>query len=806
MSNLAANLKNQRTEQFVQVVRRSPELDELLAAAGYDPKELNCMRTPLIGASRHASGKVLVAMPVPNPEFGVNPYPNTLSTLFDDRWTLFLFEAFATFIPDSTDTTGGSTPIGPGSPVGPKPGGGTGGGIVPKGLGIPTLPTGRYMQWRNLTCVSLQQILLSAGALTQVISAFPFDPRQQSLWIMELVDHRYFLSKQTLLDIDETSTIFEGQAWDRWNMHADNPLHLIEATAKSTIRHRPESGTGSTTNISSDLNGKWGINTDDIKGMPLPDKWYTQEAFSAADILNVIKTNFESWAREFDREYISIDLKFNNADISESYSPKSKYDMIELDLRGKTIGQALDEIASRMGCVWMWDRRLSELKLRETKPSKYEEDFGKWLKSNEPFRTVGGINLLANKMPDAVYTVHPARYSTTYGPAPSGEEPSYVLQDWRDMRSPDGVESPSAYWLGAESPVFYLAEEPRAESFQTWRTEFLADHMPAFYGITSSLTDDWANYVPPLEVEEAAYPWNLDETYKLDSAWFSKPYAETLQYRNQVLTDRYKRLYEFADGNLLLSRIPDDGRLRPMAVTPSLGLQWDEVQFGAPIRNQCAYRIWGTLRDPLLMPHLVDQPSLSATGLTRIRKQAGGLNVETLRPRASIARIFLARVSVSRELLTRGTGNDPIMWLYTVNEVQMSNQLFPTFVPGNEFVDLSDPTIGKALNLCEIELLKGNAPSNTTAMPGTAFDGGTLRYEIIGTDPKIVLTPPEGIMPVYEVIGESGARFLFIYANNGVKVTCGGQPLPPTNPLWPQSGSSGIGFPSLETLSEVIRT
>jgi len=81
-----------------------------------------------------------------------------------------------------------------------------------------------------------------------------------------------------------------------------------------------------------------------------------------------------------------------------------------------------------------------------------------------------------------------------------------------------------------------------------------------------------------------------------------------------------------------------------------------------------------------------------------------------------------------------------------------------------------------------------------------------LRYEIIGTDPKIVLTPPEGIMPVYEVIGESGARFLFIYANNGVKVTCGGQPLPPTNPLWPQSGSSGIGFPSLETLSEVIRT
>lgn len=804
MSNLGANLKNQRTGQFVQVVKRSPELDELLAAAGYDPKEINTMRTPLIGASRNAHGRVLVSMPAPNPEYGVNPYPNTASTLFDDKWTLFLFEAFATFIPDITDTAGGSIDVEPGVGVG-KPGSGTGGGIIPKGLPIPTLPSGRYMQWKNLTCIGLQEILLSAGAVDQIISSFPFNVAQPALYLMELVDHRYFMSKQTLLDINETATVFEGEAWDRFNMHADNPLHLIADTSYESNAHEPD-GTG-TSFIPSDLDGKWGIGVDGIKGIPYPSKWYTQKEFTAAQVLDVIKRNFQNWKVQFDREYVTLDLTRNGADVSAGYSPKSKYDMMELDLRGKTFGQALDEIACRMGCVWVWDRRLSELKLRETKPSQFQEDYQLWLTSNQRFRTVGGFNTLATKMPDAVYTVHPARYCTTYGLAPTADEQaSTVLQDWRTLRSPDGVESPSAYWLGAESPMFYLAEEPRVESLGTWRTEFLADHMPAFYGITSADSKDWASYIPTLEVEEAAYPWNLDNTYKADSAWFSKPYAETLQARNQVLTDRYKRLYEFADGNLLLARIPDSGRLTPMSITPSLGLQYDEVQFGAPIRNQCVYRIWGTLRDTLLMPHLIEQPSLSATGLTRVRKQSGGMNIETLRPKEQLVRIFLARVEPVSPILSRGTNNDPIMWLYRVNQVAMSNQLFPTFVIQNEFSQLDGFVVGHALNLCELELLKGKPPSDTTSLPTKAFDGGSLVYDTLPTIPKVIMTAPEGIMPVYEVVGESGARFLFIYANNGVKVTCGSSPSPPTNPIWPQSGATGIGFASFESLSDIIRS
>lgn len=815
MSAVVANLKDETNNKFVNVVRCGPEISSILSSAGVDPSELNCIRTPLMGANRYATCKLLVAFPAPSNTYGTLPYLAPGSELSDIRWTLFLFEPFARFQAEK--------PIPPN--IGSKPPPNLGGDTVPDSgdapvaarAGIPGLgfesPFSRYMQWKNLLCLSMQEILLSAGAQQQVISTLPRNVSQSALYVMEFVDCRYFLSKQMLMDIDVfMGDEFDGYAWDQWNMTADNPLHLTEATVKTHEVIRPNYDDPT---IPNDPGGRWGIPAAAFKGMAAPSNWYNQTAFSASDILNSIVTAYNKLKTPFDRDRVTIDLKDDTGkDVSASYSPKSKYDMIDLDLRSRTLGQALDDIAARIGCVWIWDRRLSRLVLTEANPkaNRLDVKLAAWRKSNEQYRTVGGLNELSLNMPEYVYTVHPARYVTTYGNTISPK--SRVLQDWRTFRASDGVTSPSAAWIGPDSPMYYINGDITGITRQTMdarRTAFISDHLPAFFGITTEEAMNWADYIPASETSGIMdYPWNYDQTsgdvgYWNVSAWSKKSYAETLLDRNQTLSLRYTRLRSVISGDLRLARIPDSGYLTPMDMTPSVGLHWDEVHFGSTFTDQVRYHIWGDKDDSLLLPYLIEQPRLYASGLARVHKQSGGLNLQVLRPRDAIARTFLAAVEPVSILAKRGTSDRPVMWLYRLQEVFLASAEFPKFMPGNEWGSIQDGEYQYCMNLAEARLLSSYASNNTTGVPTTSFDGGILRYDAGAGATGITLTPIKGVCPVYEVISESGARFFWFCQQNGYEVTCGTSTAAATNYNWTKSGASGVGFAEKSALSDIIQ-
>jgi hypothetical protein len=88
--------------------------------------------------------------------------------------------------------------------------------------------------------------------------------------------------------------------------------------------------------------------------------------------------------------------------------------------------------------------------------------------------------------------------------------------------------------------------------------------------------------------------------------------------------------------------------------------------------------------------------------------------------------------------------------------------------------------------------------------PTTNFDGGTLRYNPTGSQVKIVRASVRGICPCYEYITPSGMTVFFIYAPNGVQVTCSGSTTPLLTSAWQNSGASGTGFADRVPLSGIV--
>jgi len=798
--NLYGSLYNSTSKKTTLLVRRSTEIDDVLTAAGYDPSEINTIKTPLVGAGRYATIKVLVAGTGFNGATLEVPFVESPDADTTDLFFLTLLE------PKNLQTQGGTLGTNPidGNVSTSGTNGGTitnsgnrGGGsqenfVAATGtvaLAVPIQDLGRQLVWSNLICRSIQELVISAGSTQQKIFYRP-QPNvyHPSLFVMELVDARYTINSALMLNLTPSSgSVYKsGTCTDQFNMIADNPLHLRPETTNATTRVSPDYTTSFVLSVNPNVDA---IAAD----LPVvqPNAWYEQTPYTIKDIITKITNSFQTNSQWSDKEYISFDF----ATVAANYNPQSTFDSINLDLTSRTVGEALDEIAARAGCVWSWDRFASQLVLREANPALDEGFLDTWVTQNEIYRAAGGLNSLSIDMPSSVVSIHAVNMASTYG-----YTADKVIQDYRIFDNHNGVEG-----FKPTQALFYSNTSPRTKKTDN-RTAYIGDHLPAFVGCVSKTTTDWNTCVPTKTPDVVnIVPWNLNLNKKEDCYWFSKSYAESIEARNRTLNRRYQRLRDLVSGNLILSRIPAAGNGLRMDQTPSVGLQHEEIKFGSEMNQQVQYRIYGDKKDSLLLPSLLDQPKISALGLARCRNVYGALNIQVLKPRAGLVRSFVCLFYKSKVISVDAASGLPTMWLYAFDEVQLQNLEFPKFSSANDRNNAIDGAAGYCLNLPE-HFTQQNKP------PSKNYDGGKLYYPASGvpqSQPSIVMTPVGGDSGnfgiCYEVINEGGATTFWICIPNGVAVDCSAVvPFAPPNSSWPKSGASGIAFTNSDSLASII--
>jgi hypothetical protein len=810
------------------VINRSETIDAMLDRAGIDPNSVNCITTPLIGASRYAEVSLLVAVNAAStPTGGTNPLPGAQwlnGVDGSNRFSIIVWEPFA----GNTDKPGG------GDTGGPITGPGVGGGEIPdtlpdvepdlggegeifmsfQGVAAPTYRTlalmnlGRALRWRGMIQLSAQELMVSVTG-PGLIATLPNASQTSGLWVVKFADPRLSLQAQGIAMPsrgNDGTTALSGFAADQWNMLAENPLHLVAATCKSSTAYAPSDNPSSA--IPAGSTGD--IPTESLAGIPSPQFWYDDKPWSAVEILDyytgVAANNVgrASW----DRYPITYDYK-SVAGIQEQ-----RGDMLNLDLRGRNIGEALDEIASRIGCIWIWDRflmRLSLVKLdygntwlQNYTPGPTDlTNINMWHSANSPFRTGGGFNQITNQVPDLLYgTVHQTRHVSCWGKVTSGKSEVYV--DNRASQSPDGVRVPGSE---ATAPHLAMAGSPRPPLYfqlnkngTTGRVAFIGDHIPAFIGYQSDTTDANAGWFMPAATAASSpmpsTPWNAAAT-STQCAWWKKDWATSLEARLAVVVNRYTRAQYIIDGEVTLNRIPAYPGNSPMNRTCSSGFQYDQIHFGrggVPLM----YRIFGSNADALLMPHLMPDARVKSYGLGSQYRANGFVNLVHIPKRCGIVRIFLAQFQQS-QVLKEDANGEAYVWLYQFNEVIPNSLTNGTFTAANEYGDAALGARGVALNLAEMT-------GSLTSAPTTNFDGGLLRYNATSTQTLIVRTAPKGVAPCYEYAHPSGFTMYYLMAPNGVYVRCPTSvPFTAPNPAWQKSGASGIADNSSASIASMIQ-
>jgi len=810
------------------VINRSETIDAMLDRAGIDPNSVNCITTPLIGASRYAEVSLLVAVNAAStPTGGTNPLPGAQFLNGVDgsnRFSIIVWEPFAgnTDKPGGGDTGGPITGPGVGGgeipdtlpDVEPDTRGGTRESFAPQGLTAPTYSTlalmnlGRALRWRGMIQLSAQELMVSVTG-PGLIGTLPNASQTSGLWVVKFADPRLSLQAQGVAMPsrgNDGTTALSGFAADQWNMLAENPLHLVAATCKSSVAYAPSDNPASAIPAGS----AGDIPTASLAGIPSPQFWYEDKPWSAVEILDyytgVAANNVgrASW----DRYPITYDYK-SVAGIQEQMG-----DMLNLDLRGRNIGEALDEIAARIGCIWIWDRflmRLSLVKLdygntwlQNYTPGPTDlTNINMWHSANSPFRTGGGFNQITNEVPDLLYgTVHQTRHVSCWGTVTGGKSEVYV--DSRASQSPDGVRVPGSE---ATAPHLAMAGSPRPPLYfqlnkngTTGRVAFIGDHLPAFIGYQSDTTDANAGWFMPAATAASSpmpsTPWNAAATSK-QCQWWKKDWATSLEARLAVVVNRYNRAQYIIDGEVTLNRIPAYPNNSPMNRTCSSGFQYDQIHFGRG-GMPLMYRMWGSNADALLLPHLMPDARVKSYGLGSQYRANGFVNLVHIPKRCGIVRTFLAQFQQS-QVLKQDANGQAYVWLYRFNEVFPNSLTNGTFSPGNEYGDGALGARGVALNLAEMT-------GSLTSAPTTNFDGGLLRYNATSTQTLIVRTAPKGVAPCYEYAHPSGFTMYYLMAPNGVDVTCPTSvPFTAPNPAWQKSGASGIADIGSASIASMIQ-
>lgn len=791
--------------------------------------------------------------------------------------------------------------------------------------GLQHLPSpGRSMVYKGLVITRLIELRRPASALVEVNDSGRPRVNEPALFVVEFVDARWMLqgirSSAYMKDAVQDGILSAGKITDSlgqnysggmarasFNMLADPPVAFESHTVKTTVSYPPAmldfpgfANAASDTDrapswnhyMKNNRNARHWTNT---AGAPT----HIQQPYSRDEIIAHFAKQIEAATGQYN---LVIDLDFYNRQINGGEHEFDDGDIINLDFRGMTLGEALDAFAQRLGCVWLYDRGAPSLLLslaRKSNTGKNDRvarnsvpDLGEWLGNMEAHRVAGYINTMTVDLPQTVLLTHEAHYCSRFGPERSGDlgfdwfgvftsaatnvgHTFAHLVDCRSHTTNDGVLS-TRFITGLSSDASALWHSSRSNSLHI--SVELRDHIPAMVGHNSpagympvwmpgtnhytqtggtfNFLPEWyfaaggrtkgigntnlkldTGVVPDAEVVDYETPWNyssglLRTAYKsIDATQITDTPLETgdvfnltsaarfdtsLKRRRELLELRMNELRFVADGEATFNRMPL-GIMRGVyrQITPSVGLQYECVRFGAPDIENISYRIWGDNTNPILYPAGAKiQPMTAGAGSAAVmRSGARHLTVRRAH-RGNVLRVFMARI-IAKQSIAAVPENNPTdaepfsITKYFFVEATPDANPFTMYWSSADALGYKGMTSGVAFNLYEQWF--NPVDDGSIRVPPSSV-GGTRFQQSFGEneDQDILLPkiPAVNIVPVYEVANRLGFSSYWIAVQPDLEKRCapnppGGAEMP-TPPTWPYMGASGAATSTSGDLADII--
>lgn len=818
------------------VISLTQELESILAAAGVDTSTLNTITTPLIGASRWATGHFLLAsveglrpinfydlkdqsirVKVVIWEEGVTSTdtgqsfanPSTGAALPEPQYIGYSGPVNADIVANESGDgrgqrrSGLTAPVvsgvsGRGSFVEPveavaSAGGSSGvlrsvsrhgvtGASRQHGSGdgqqksVPDPQDDkreRYAAWKDMIVTSVRAVNESS---IDIATGTKPDGEHDALYVVTVVDGRYALSKHT--GIWSNASTSGSRTSDCINTPADCPIFFRAETISLSERLEPSLSDECYTSPAR------GVEASDFVGMPHPSAWHTQTPYTVKEVFDAAAWSIISSQRVHSKISLSLDL------LPEDWVTS---DMRDIDYRGVATGLCLDDLASRVGCVWLWDRRKAMLVLFPVHEGWWMGFVNDFQSLNWPYRTSGGFNSSGNTCPTTVCTSHPSRWLSMVGDFSGAVSKCYI--DYSSYESSDGIRSSSDPSQSAIAPN-YIMQATDSSKLQAPLSITVPDRLPALFGFVSLSPGEVVTHRPAWLTYND--PWNKTFSSTSGSAWGGEKSADNIENRNAIIADRVNQIRSSVDGDITLSRIPAqtgaDGNTKLLHMTPSIGIQYDRFTVGASESHSVVYRAWGSTSDPILYP----SGTIFQSAESGMSSPAAWPARRMYQRRTGILRSFLCHFAATRGagLLTTGGSEKPNMWLYEIVEITMREVHEFTFDYFDAGGDLGVHAF--ALNMCELQ-------KNAVDTDDRNFDGGELNYSPTGEEDEVVRTSPRGVCVAYEVAALNGFPSYYIFAPNGVDIVCGE---PPPDPKltdgWKRTGITGVAFPTTRTISSII--
>lgn len=384
---------------------------------------------------------------------------------------------------------------------------------------------------------------------------------------------------------------------------------------------------------------------------------------------------------------------------------------------------------------------------------------------------------------------------------------------------------PGTNWMLETDGDFLLAPEYQFPESKTTRG----------IGVLNTRADE--SIVPDNEVPDWETPWNytsptLRTSYRdLDlSTVASSPSEEgqllqptslvrfdtTLKKRREILQSRIEELRKIVDGDATYTRMPpkimyDSER----QITPSVGLQYETVHFGAPDIPTVRYRLSGTNTHPLLYPYGAKMQTTTGGFGVSTAMTSGVKHFSVRKPHhGNVLRVFMARI-IGKQSISAIPENNPTdaqpfsITKYVFVEATPDANPFTMYWSSSDALGYKGLTSGIAFNLYEQWF--NPVDDGVVRMPPTSV-GGTSFVQSFGEndDQDIIMPkiPAVNIVPVYEVANRLGFSSYWIAIQPDLEKRCapnppGGMPAP-TPPTWPYMGASGAATSTSGDLADII--
>ena len=785
---------------------------------------------------------------------------------------------------------------------------------------------GRSMVYKGLLLTKVVELLRPANAISAVNDTGRPRSSESALFLLEFVDARWMLHgiRSTAYGFDKVQDglVLDGAITDAagteysggmaraaFNMLADPPVAFEAHTVKTTVSYPP---------AMLDFPGFADIFADGdrapswnhyIKNNRTNRHWtntvgaptHIQQPWSREELIS----QFASQVAMATGLYaLQLDLDFYNRQINGGEDAFDDGDIINLDFRGMTLGEALDAFAQRLGCVWLYDRgapslilslaRRSNTGRNDRVPRQSVPNLGEWLGNMETHRVAGYINTMTIDLPQTVLLTHEAHYCSRFGPEASGQQ-GYDwfgvftsratnlghtfahLVDCRSHTTNDGVLS-TRFVTGLSSDASAMWHSSRSAAQHI--TVELRDHIPAMVGHNSpsgyvpvwlpgtnhytgtggsfNFIPEWyfmaglktkgigntnlkidTGVVPDAAVVDYETPWNyssglLRTAYKsLNAAQITDTplqssdvfnlnsaarFDTNLKRRRELLELRMNELRFVADGDATFNRMPlgiMGGVLRQ--ITPSVGLQYECVQFGAPNVQNVIYRIWGSNTNPLLYPPGAKIQTMTAGAGSGAFLRSGIRHLTVRRPhKGNVLRVFMARI-IGKQSIAAIPENNPqdvqpfSITKYFFVEATPDANPFTMYWSSADALGYKGMTSGVAFNLYEQwfnPVDDGSVQVPPTSVGGTPFVQDSGENE----DQDVILPriPAPNIVTVYEVANRLGFSSYWIAVQPDLEKRCA--PNPPggeaavTPPTWPYMGASGAATSTASDLADIIES